>query len=158
MQYSLVLTIIFTLFYFTPITYWQVLNINAGSFLPTLTSPRPQILKYTPASHPDKQNLDEALGRATEVCSQVNEGVKEKDNSDKLEWIQTHVHCEGLPEVDLLVYDNSMNVIIGLCHSYSGTVVTFQESFLLLVNASFRRRHVSFVWLLLATAPIAWAG
>ena len=24
---------------------------------------------------------------------------------------------------------NSMNVIIGLCHSYSGKVVTFQESF-----------------------------
>ena len=45
-----------------------------------------------------------------------------------------------------------MNFIIGLCHSYSGKVVTFQESFLL-VNASFRRRHVSFVWLLLATAP-----
>ena len=39
----------------------------------------------------------------------------------------------------------------------SGKVVTFQES-LLLVNASFRRRHVSFVWLLLATAPISWAG
>ncbi len=36
-------------------------------------------------------------------------------------------------------------------------VVTFQES-LLLVNASFRRRHVFFVGLLLATAPIVWAG
>ena len=34
-----------------------------------------------------------------------------------------------------------MNVILGLCHSYSGKVVIFQESFLL-VNASFRRRHV----------------
>ena len=37
-----------------------------------------------------------------------------------------------------------MNVILGLCHSYSGKVVTFQES-LLLVNASFRRHHVFFV-------------
>jgi len=61
----------------------------------------PQILKYTPDGHPDKENLDEALARAADVCSQVNEGVKEKDNSDKLEWIQTHVHCEGLPEVRL---------------------------------------------------------
>ena len=26
-------------------------------------------------------------------------------------------------------YYNSMNVIIGLCHSYSGKVVTFQASF-----------------------------
>ena len=29
----------------------------------------------------------------------------------------------------MYMYFNSMNVIIGLCHSYSGKVVTFQESF-----------------------------
>ncbi|KAK1905796.1 Intersectin-1 [Dissostichus eleginoides] len=27
---------------------------------------------------------------------QVNEGVREKENSDRLEWIQAHVQCEGL--------------------------------------------------------------
>ena len=32
------------------------------------------------------------------------------------------------------------------------------KSLYLLVNASFRRRHVFFVRLLLATAPIVWAG
>lgn len=30
---------------------------------------------------------------------QVNEGVREKENSDRLEWIQAHVQCEGLSEV-----------------------------------------------------------
>ncbi|OWK10451.1 hypothetical protein Celaphus_00005352 [Cervus elaphus hippelaphus] len=40
-----------------------------------------------------------ALERAEELCSQVNEGVREKENSDRLEWIQTHVQCDGLAEV-----------------------------------------------------------
>ena len=29
----------------------------------------------------------------------MNEGVREKENSDRLEWIQTHVQCDGLAEV-----------------------------------------------------------
>lgn len=36
-----------------------------------------------------------------ELCVQVNEGVREKENSDRLEWIQAHVQCEGLSEVQL---------------------------------------------------------
>ena len=58
-----------------------------------------QILSYTPADHPDHQNLVDALNKANETCSQVNEGVREKENSDKLEWLQTHIQCDGLPEV-----------------------------------------------------------
>ncbi|ESO89239.1 hypothetical protein LOTGIDRAFT_106084, partial [Lottia gigantea] len=57
-----------------------------------------QILKYTPEDHADYQNLVDALSRAEELCSQVNEGVREKDNSDQLEWIQKHVHCDNIPE------------------------------------------------------------
>lgn len=30
---------------------------------------------------------------------QVNEGVREKENSERLEWIQNHVQCEGPLEV-----------------------------------------------------------
>lgn len=30
---------------------------------------------------------------------QVNEGVREKENSDRLEWIQSHVNCDGPVEV-----------------------------------------------------------
>lgn len=47
----------------------------------------------------DHSSLKLALERAEELCSQVNEGVREKENSDRLEWIQTHVQCEGLAEV-----------------------------------------------------------
>lgn len=47
----------------------------------------------------DHSSLKLALERAEELCSQVNEGVREKENSDRLEWIQAHVQCEGLAEV-----------------------------------------------------------
>lgn len=60
-----------------------------------------QILENTPENHPDHSHLKHALEKAEELCSQVNEGVREKENSDRLEWIQAHVQCEGLSEVKL---------------------------------------------------------
>lgn len=59
----------------------------------------PQILEHTPEGHADRSPLREALERAEELCSQVNEGVREKENSDRLEWIQSHIQCEGAIEV-----------------------------------------------------------
>ncbi|XP_050430286.1 intersectin-1 [Adelges cooleyi] len=57
-----------------------------------------KILENTPDSHPDRLHLNEALAKAEEICLQVNEGVREKENSDRLEWLQTHVNSEGLTE------------------------------------------------------------
>ncbi|XP_077147626.1 intersectin-2 isoform X3 [Ranitomeya variabilis] len=56
------------------------------------------ILENTPEHHRDHSHLREALERSEELCSQVNEGVREKENSDKLEWLQAHVQCDGLTE------------------------------------------------------------
>jgi hypothetical protein len=42
--------------------------------------------------------LEEALAKAEELCAQVNEGVREQENSDRLEWMQNHVNCVGLEE------------------------------------------------------------
>ncbi|XP_029451899.1 intersectin-2 isoform X2 [Rhinatrema bivittatum] len=75
------------------------------------------ILENTPETQPDHSNLKFALDRAEELCSQVNEGVREKENSDRLEWIQTHVQCEGLTEQ---VIFNSLTNCLGprkLLHS-----------------------------------------
>lgn len=58
-----------------------------------------QVLENTPENHTDHSSLKLALERAEELCSQVNEGVREKESSDRLEWIQAHVQCEGLAEV-----------------------------------------------------------
>ncbi|XP_064627366.1 intersectin-1-like isoform X4 [Lineus longissimus] len=79
-----------------------------------------KILEYTPDSHPDHQNLVDALTKAEELCSQVNEGVREKDNSDKLEWIQLHVLCEGLPEK--LSFNAVTNTLGPRKFVYSGTL------------------------------------
>lgn len=58
-----------------------------------------QMLESTPETHVDYIQLLEALEKAELLCSQVNEGVREKENSDRLEWIQSHVQCEGIIEV-----------------------------------------------------------
>uniref|UniRef100_A0A668A4Q4 Intersectin 2a n=1 Tax=Myripristis murdjan TaxID=586833 RepID=A0A668A4Q4_9TELE len=67
------------------------------------------ILEHTPEGHADRGPLREALERAEELCSQVNEGVREKENSDRLEWIQTHVQCEGL--IEHLVFNSLTNCL-----------------------------------------------
>ncbi|KMQ94705.1 intersectin-1-like protein [Lasius niger] len=66
-----------------------------------------KILEYTPMDHPDRQYLQEALAKSEEFCIQVNEGVREKENSDRLEWLQTHVICDGLEEQ--LVFNSLTN-------------------------------------------------
>ncbi|XP_043468951.1 intersectin-1 isoform X3 [Leptopilina heterotoma] len=66
-----------------------------------------KILENTPSHHPDRQYLTEALSKADEFCIQVNEGVREKENSDRLEWLQTHVACDGLEEQ--LVFNSLTN-------------------------------------------------
>uniref|UniRef100_A0A8C5BN66 Intersectin 2a n=1 Tax=Gadus morhua TaxID=8049 RepID=A0A8C5BN66_GADMO len=67
------------------------------------------ILENTPEGHVDRGSLREALERAEELCSQVNEGVREKENSDRLEWIQSHVQCDGL--IEHLVFNSLTNCL-----------------------------------------------
>ena len=50
-----------------------------------------QILEYTEPSNADYELLLNAMTLAEDLCTQVNESVKQKENSEKLEWIQTHV-------------------------------------------------------------------
>ncbi|XP_041704207.2 intersectin-2 [Coregonus clupeaformis] len=67
------------------------------------------ILESTQEGHVDRGPLREALERAEELCSQVNEGVREKENSDRLEWMQSHVQCEGVTEN--LVFNSLTNCL-----------------------------------------------
>ncbi|XP_074540764.1 intersectin-2-like isoform X2 [Halichoeres trimaculatus] len=67
------------------------------------------ILEYTPDIHADRGPLREALEQAEELCSQVNEGVREKENSDRLEWIQSHVQCDGA--IEHLVFNSLTNCL-----------------------------------------------
>jgi hypothetical protein len=76
---------------------WISGTIN-NSIIPSLLFSLLQILNFTPVGHPDRLYLEEAVTKAEELCSQVNEGVREKENSDTLEWIQLHVNCDTLSE------------------------------------------------------------
>ena len=58
-----------------------------------------QILKYTPENHFDRSSLETALEKAEELCQQVNEGVRNQENTDRLEWLQSHVNLESIGEV-----------------------------------------------------------
>ncbi|ODM95301.1 Intersectin-2 [Orchesella cincta] len=68
-----------------------------------------KIMEYTPEHHSDRQNLEEALAKAEELCAQVNEGVREKENSDRLEFLQTHCDCAGLEE--RLIFNSLTNAL-----------------------------------------------
>ena len=57
-----------------------------------------KILEATNENHPDRQNLEEALAKAEELCVLVNEGVRETENSERLEWIQRSVVFETQEE------------------------------------------------------------
>ncbi|XP_066554752.1 intersectin-2 isoform X5 [Amia ocellicauda] len=78
------------------------------------------ILESTPETNPDYSHLREALEKAEELCSQVNEGVREKENSDRLEWIQAHVQCEGVTEH--LIFNSLTNCLGPRKLLYSGKV------------------------------------
>ncbi|XP_058485779.1 intersectin-2b isoform X2 [Solea solea] len=67
------------------------------------------ILECTAEGHADRDPLREALERAEELCQQVNEGVREKENSDRLEWIQSHVQSDGTTEH--LVFNSLTNCL-----------------------------------------------
>ena len=68
-----------------------------------------KILEGTHNEHPDFQLLEEALHKAEELCTQVNEGVREQENSERLEWLQRRVHIEGLDE--RLVFNSLTNML-----------------------------------------------
>uniref|UniRef100_A0A672HXY7 Intersectin 1 (SH3 domain protein) n=1 Tax=Salarias fasciatus TaxID=181472 RepID=A0A672HXY7_SALFA len=107
------------------------------------------ILENTPESHPDHSHLKAALEKAEELCSQVNEGVREKENSDRLEWIQAHVQCEGLSEQ--LVFNSVTNCLGPRKFLYSGKLFKAKSSkelygflfndFLLLTQVSESQPH-----------------
>ncbi|XP_073978678.1 dynamin associated protein 160 isoform X3 [Rhodnius prolixus] len=68
-----------------------------------------KILEYTPRDHSDRLYLEEALSKAEELCNQINESVREKENTERLEWLQSHVLTEKLTEP--LIYNSLTNAL-----------------------------------------------
>lgn len=79
-----------------------------------------KIREYTDASHPDRGYLDSALEKAEQLCSQINEAVKERENADQLEWAQAHVQCNGISE--RLVFNSPTNILGSRKFLHSGSL------------------------------------
>ncbi|XP_069000257.1 intersectin-1 isoform X2 [Embiotoca jacksoni] len=109
------------------------------------------ILENTPESHPDHSHLKAALEKAEELCSQVNEGVREKENSDRLEWIQAHVQCEGLSEQ--LVFNSVTNCLGPRKFLHSGKLFKAKSS-----KELYGFLFNDFLLLTQVTKPLGWSG
>ncbi|TMS13090.1 Intersectin-2 [Larimichthys crocea] len=109
------------------------------------------ILECTAEGHADRGPLKEALERAEELCQQVNEGVREKENSDRLEWIQNHVQCDGAAEN--LVFNSLTNCLGPRKLLHSGKPVLLNEVLVKLPDPSsdeptFHISHIDRVYIL----------
>ena len=73
-----------------------------------------KILKHTQNEHPDYFYLQKALKLSKELCEQVNEGTRHKENTERLEWLQIHVDSSKTPELTLdekLTFNSTTNLM-----------------------------------------------
>ena len=73
-----------------------------------------KILKNTHERHPDFVYLEKSLIMAKELCEQVNEGTRHKENTERLEWLQIHVDSTKNPELTLdekLTFNSTTNLM-----------------------------------------------
>ncbi|XP_067141065.1 intersectin-1 isoform X2 [Centruroides vittatus] len=107
-----------------------------------------KIREHTPKEHPDSSYLEEALHLAEQLCNQVNEGVREQENSDRLEWVQSHVNCDGL--IEKITFNSLTNCLGPRKILHSGT----------LIKAKSNKELVAFLFndFLLLTQPLKDIG
>lgn len=85
-----------------------------------------KIQEHTPKEHPDSTYLEEALHLAEQLCNQVNEGVREQENSDRLEWVQSHVNCDGL--IEKITFNSLTNCLGPRKILHSGTLIKVKSN------------------------------
>ena len=67
-----------------------------------------KLVKHTEVDHPDLFNVERALEISKKLCDQVDEGMRQKENSERLEWLQIHVDAQG-PEK--IVFNSATNIM-----------------------------------------------
>ena len=70
-----------------------------------------KILDFTPTDHFDFDDLQDAHAKATQLAEQVNEGVEQRENSERLEWLQQHVDMTGLNMTEKLTFNSLTNCV-----------------------------------------------
>ena len=59
-----------------------------------------QIIKNTSNTSPDFLSLHNSLKKANELRETINNAIDEEINRTKFEWLQTHVDCSKIHEVN----------------------------------------------------------
>ena len=75
-----------------PLSFYLLKPVKRVTEYPLLVE---KILTNTPPDHPDYFYTQEALNRSRILCDQVNEGMRMKENSERLEWLQIHVDLQS---------------------------------------------------------------
>lgn len=69
-----------------------------------------KIVESTDTNHPDYEHVKNALNIAESLCSAVNEGRRVYENSERLDWMHSHIN---LTDADLLIQFNSETRFMG---------------------------------------------
>jgi len=93
-----------------PLSFYLLKPVKRVTEYPLLVE---KILKNTPEDHPDFVCIQEALNRAKILCDQVNEGMRMKENSERLEWLQIHVdlHIEEKNLQEKITFNSLTNSV-----------------------------------------------
>ncbi|XP_054165582.1 intersectin-1-like isoform X2 [Oppia nitens] len=57
-----------------------------------------KILEHTPTNHIDFINCEKALTLSQDLCKRVNEGCRNTEDSQRLDWIQKQIKIDGLDQ------------------------------------------------------------
>eukprot|EP00092_Neocalanus_flemingeri_P031088 GFUD01033768.1.p1 GENE.GFUD01033768.1~~GFUD01033768.1.p1 ORF type:complete len:485 (-),score=138.51 GFUD01033768.1:275-1729(-) len=93
-----------------PLSFYLLKPVKRVTEYPLLVE---KILKNTPEDHPDFVCIQEAFKRAKILCDQVNEGMRMKENSERLEWLQIHVdlHTEEKALQEKITFNSLTNSV-----------------------------------------------
>lgn len=69
--------------------------------------------------------MEEAVAAARSLCESVNEGVRERENSERLAWLQEHMQCDNLSEK--LYFNSNTNCLGHRKLIYSGTLSKYKS-------------------------------
>jgi len=77
-----------------------------------------ELLKYTPSTHPDRNNIEKALEKLQKEVDNINKNKAKNDNMKKMLEIQQNL--EGLPKHFKLLLPNRMFIYEGILMKISG--------------------------------------
>jgi intersectin len=109
-----------------------------------------RILELTADSHPDLPNLKEALLKAEDLCRKVNERVRQTENLERFEWLQTHVALEEFSEK--IKFNSTTNFLGARTLLYSGTL--FKVPFAISFQRPIHSSHVTLKFLIIPKKEI----